>query len=127
MKLKRLTKPILLSILIPLITCIGCGLRFTTVDGCSMEPTFVDGDVLVTIDAWGLKEGDIVTFITPESDKYGRWDRLRVKRIQSIRNNGTKEFFLVSDNQLESYDSRHYGWVGWSNICRKVVFALGGD
>lgn len=89
-----------------------------------MEPTFKSGDVLICVDAWNVKPGDVVTFIPPddERDKWPKEDWLWCKRIDHI--NDEREFWLVGDNTEESYDSRNFGYVPWSNIYKKVVFAL---
>jgi signal peptidase I len=100
---------------------------FVVAQGQSMEPAIHDGTVLVIsrlryglrmpwqqgyLIRWSQpKEGDVVTFFTPEGN-------IAVKR--SVLIIGDK-FFAEGDNKLASYDSRAYGPVSINNIIGKVL------
>jgi len=58
------------------------------------------------------KPGDIVVFYTPEKER-------AVKRCQSISSGGA--VFAQGDNELESLDSRYYGYISPEKILGRVV------
>lgn len=122
----KLNQKYLKRILITILSCIAIilifGFRFGMTDGTCMEPTSYTGDYTFMMDAWNVKEGDIVTFITPEWEKWPKDERIWMKRINHIDpENG---FWMLGDNAPESYDSRNFGYVPWSNICKKVLFIV---
>ena len=96
--------------------------------GRSMLPTLKPGTLLVVnriaygfrIPGLGLyllrwsnpRPGDLLVFYTPLGER-------AVKRCISVDEEGT--FFVVGDNDLESFDSRSYGFVTPDHILGKVV------
>jgi signal peptidase I len=103
---------------------------FMLVEGVSMEPVLMSGQVLmINRLAYGIRspfpakdrylvrwkipsEDDIVVFWTPLGD-------LAVKRIYALLPG--RRFIARGDNVLQSYDSRAYGPVPVDNIIGKVV------
>jgi signal peptidase I len=102
---------------------------FMLVEGVSMEPALMPGQViLINRLAYGIRspfpakdrylvrwkvpsKDDIVVFWTPLGT-------LAVKRIYSLLPG--QRFTVRGDNSLQSYDSRAYGPVPFSNIIGKV-------
>jgi signal peptidase I len=113
-----------------------CVFDFMLVDGDSMEPALVSGQiVLINRLAYGIRapvfkrdsgeylvrwkyprENDVVVFWTPSNE-------LAVKRISSIITGRITErrFTASGDNAPQSYDSRAYGPVPIDNIIGKVL------
>ena len=92
------------------------------VEGESMLPTLVEGDILLGVKRCNkkkLKEGDVVILIPPYDKSI-----FVVKRITAIktdRKNNLK-FFVEGDNKKVSFDSREYGWVSSNKIVAKVIY-----
>jgi len=96
--------------------------------GRSMLPTLRPGSLLVVNKAaygfrvpglglylvrWSTPQpGDLLVFFTPLGER-------AVKRCISVNVEGT--FFVVGDNDLESFDSRSYGFITPDQILGKVV------
>ena len=96
--------------------------------GRSMLPTLQPGSLLVVNKAaygfrvpglgiylvhWSSpRPGDLLVFYTPLGER-------AVKRCYSINEKG--DFFVMGDNDLESFDSRSYGLVTLDHILGKVV------
>lgn len=81
-----------------------------------MLPTLKPGqDVLLLCWFLKLRVGDMVVF-----KKNGKE---MVKRISKFLDR-EKMIFVVGDNQRESTDSRHFGWVDKSRIIGKIFFML---
>ena len=96
--------------------------------GRSMLPTLKPGSfLLVNKAAYGFRipgfgfylirwaaprPGDLLVFYTPLGER-------AVKRCISVNDEGT--FFVVGDNDLESFDSRSYGFITPDHILGKVV------
>ena len=57
-----------------------------------------------------LKIGDIVIIKHDGKDM--------VKRVQKIRG---REYYVIGDNQKESTDSRHFGWIDRSEVVGKII------
>ena len=96
--------------------------------GRSMLPTLKPGTLLVVNRAaygfripglgfyllrWSSpRPGDLLVFYTPLGER-------AVKRCISVNEEGT--FFVIGDNDLESFDSRSYGSITPDHILGKVV------
>ena len=59
------------------------------------------------------KVGDVVVF------KVG--DRIYIKRVKEIKN---QKFFLVGDNNRDSFDSKKIGWINKEDIIGKVILKI---
>lgn len=106
---------VLILVTIPVIM----GLNWTKSSGSSMAPTISDGDIVITIDSWSIKPGDVVLFLTPEWKKWPKEDQIWCKRIDHIKDDN--KFWLLGDNSDDSYDSRMFGYVSRTNIYKKVI------
>lgn len=96
--------------------------------GRSMLPTLKPGSLLVVNKAafgfripgagiylfhWSNpRPGDLLVFYTPLGER-------AVKRCSSANDDGT--FYVLGDNDLESFDSRSYGLIPLDHILGKVV------
>ena len=70
---------ILLSAILAVSVIFILGIRLTTVEGRSMEPTLQDGDKLITVsDAGEYEHGDIVIVVQPNEPPY---DEPLIKRV----------------------------------------------
>jgi signal peptidase I len=98
------------------------GISWTQATGKSMEPTINDGDIVIYMDSWGIKPGDVVVFKTPEWEKWPKEDWMWIKRIDHIKDD--MQFWLLGDNPEESYDSRDMGYVKRTLIYKKVLFII---
>lgn len=116
-----MSRKFMTTILIVLLVIFCSGLQFVQTDGVSMSPTQVDGDISLVCRPFNLKPGDIVTFITPEWQKWPESERLWCKRIVYIEGD---KLFLQGDNTNDSYDSRHFGLVERSLIKKKQLFTI---
>ncbi len=121
-KKQQIFKNVLIGLFIALLVPVLLGVKWTTLDGVSMEPTFRSGAIAIQMDAWGIKEGDVVLFKTPEWEKWPEGDDIQCKRIGHIK--GDNEFWLLGDNEDKSYDSRQYGYINRTNIYKKVLFVI---
>ena len=93
-----------------------------------MSPTLKVGDVFIEYQlslSHRLKLDDIVTFISPVSNK------LTIKRIiglpGAIINNivvPAGYVYLIGDNLENSYDSREHGPIEQTKICGKFIMKL---
>lgn len=80
--------------------------------GNSMLPRFDDGDVVVASNWFKrLKPHDIVIIHHDGREKIKRIERREAGKL-----------FLLGDNQPESTDSRHFGWVDERVVIGKVVW-----
>jgi signal peptidase I len=123
MKLKpKVLKRVLITLIVCIVVVLAFGFRFMGTDGTCMEPTIMDGDFVFCMDAWNVKEGDIVTFLTPELEKWPKNERIWQKRVDHI--DPEKGYWLLGDNLDESHDSRAFGYVPWENIHKKVLFII---
>ena len=87
--------------------------------GCSMYPTYRDGEIIFGTRLYRdeLKVGDVILYKSPTDEK-----RIVVKRIHSILDDGRDlYFYCLGDNADCSYDSRHYGYVSSKRIVCKVI------
>jgi len=90
-------------------------MRFV-VRGSSMEPTFVDGDILRVRKSFKkLDVGDAVVLHDP------RDGRLILKRIEQIN---AGHYFVKGDNFDKSTDSRRFGEVTKNEIVGKILKKL---
>jgi phage repressor protein C with HTH and peptisase S24 domain len=81
------------------------------VNGNSMAPTLVDGQLVVGRQTRELQAGDVVIIIHNELEK--------IKRIE--RHQGDL-VYLLGDNPAESTDSRTLGWLPAKSILAKVIW-----
>lgn len=85
---------------------------FIQVCGDSMFPTYNNGEILIGRRLFlkkNIKKGDVVVYKSPNGT-------VVIKRVEEITKYG---LFCVGDNFEQSYDSRHYGIIPYSNlICR---------
>ena len=90
--------------------------RRFVVSGESMMPTLSpDQYVLVDVNPPSIQEEDVVVCMHPETE-------LRmIKRVVMIEHG---RFFVQGDNQEESTDSRHFGWLTKEHILGLVVSIL---
>lgn len=101
--------PVILKTVFPLIE----------VTGCSMYPTYKDGELCFCTRLFRksrLKVGDVIT--------YRMNDRLVIKRVENIckdRVTGELLFYCVGDNAENSYDSRSYGFFSNRKIVGKLL------
>jgi len=116
-----MVKVILISIALILLCLAGIGLNWTMNDGVSMAPTLSSGDIVVTIDAWSIKPGDIVIFRNPDWEKWPEDEQIWIKRVDHEKDG---KFWLLGDNTEESYDSRQIGYVKRTLIYKKAVFII---
>ena len=80
------------------------------VEGKSMEPSFKEGERVLTFNFSSPKKGDVVVVKKKIN---------LIKRVQTIENNS---YFVVGDNQNRSTDSREFGPVPKEEIVGKVLF-----
>jgi len=89
------------------------------VDGPSMEPSYRAGDrLLVNKLAYQRRPpvaGDVVVLRDPE-----RPERLLLKRVEAIADEGERRFYVAGDNAAESRDSRAFGPVARRDIVGKA-------
>jgi signal peptidase I len=101
---------------------------FMITQGRSMLPALKPGSVLVVNKAaygirvpgiglylfrWAIPhEGDMVVFYTPLGER-------AVKRCSTVGSDGS--FYVLGDNDLESFDSRSYGSIPPDHILGKVI------
>lgn len=90
--------------------------RLVFVQGCSMEPTLHQDDVLIvnTLNK-SPKIGDIV-IIKPLLIFKGDYV---IKRVTKITDS---QVFVEGDNKQHSYDSREVGWINKSDIFGTIIF-----
>jgi signal peptidase I len=85
---------------------------FVEVCGCSMFPTYKDGEKLFTKRIFfkrELQKDDVVVYIMPVDG--GKKPIL--KRIAEVKvtDSGEVLYYCLGDNATESYDSRYYGYI----------------
>lgn len=88
--------------------------------GDSMNPTYVDGDYVLTKRVFfrkKVKVGDVLIFKCPRD-----YDRLNIKRVDDITYvDGKVHYYFLGDNSSDSYDSRNYGFVSKNRVYSKVI------
>lgn len=84
-----------------------------TISGRSMYPTFLHGEKVVVIKKWltPIKKDDVVVLKDTKN-------MLLIKRVQQVQN---KKYFVGGDNESESTDSRHFGWITDKDIIGRVI------
>lgn len=81
-----------------------------------MHPTLKNGEcILVLRFFFFLKEGDIV-IVKDIIEK-----KSLVKRIKKSDNG---KYYVIGDNEKESTDSRHFGWVNRKQIFGKFIHKI---
>lgn len=138
--------PSLVLLFLTLVVGFGIGL----IDGASMEPTFSDGDFIITFrvrDCSSLRRGDVVTFQSDAATNAGCIKRIVGLPGETIEARdgilyvdgqeagpsgglwtwGTytvpeDSLFVVGDNRALSYDSRAYGAIQFSQVISKVIW-----
>ena len=88
--------------------------RFTVI-GKSMEPTYREGDVVLTVLPRRLRINDVVVCRDPRDER-----RMILKRITRQKNDSSYD--VRGDNERASTDSRVFGSLVKKNILGKVVF-----
>jgi signal peptidase I len=153
--LSRLTRRRRLALLLVL-AALGLALYFRPhqVQGSSMEPSYFDGDWVLSVPLWGSPErGDLVIFDAPDGS--GRsmkrvaglpgesaqtvWQSLAlsselplIETSTTIWGSGSEgqpdlpqgSYFLLGDHLADSIDSRHFGPVQDAAMGRRVVMRL---
>lgn len=90
--------------------------------GCSMLPTYLDGEVIISRRIYNvdnIKQGDIMVFKQPY-DK----ERLLIKRVSEVfrdKNGKVQSIYFLGDNAPDSYDSRNFGYVLVEDLVSKVI------
>lgn len=86
-------------------------LRVLRVSGHSMQPAFMEGDIVIVSSLFPIRPFDVVAF------KYR--NKTLLKRVTDIRSGA---FRVVGDNVADSLDSKSFGDVIKRDIIGKVVF-----
>lgn len=157
MKKKKSSLREFLDLLLIFVTtcCVFIGIRymirFPTVNGSSMEPTYHDGDKLIVFYTKNVSENDIVVSWSKPLNEYivkrvigVPGDKIEIKDGTLYRNGfllyesyvkdkdwyseyelsltvGNDEYFLLGDNRNHSTDSRELGTVSKNDIFGKVI------
>jgi nickel-type superoxide dismutase maturation protease len=83
------------------------------IEGESMSPTLIEGDLALINYPAEIKEGDIVLAHHP----FEKGSKL-IKRVWKITPEG--KYFLIGDNLAKSTDSRNFGELPATDILGKV-------
>lgn len=93
-----------------------------SVCGCSMFPTYRDGEIILSTRLFKLgkiKPGDVMVFKQPY-DK----SRLLIKRVSEVykdKSGRVQSIYFLGDNAPDSYDSRNFGYVLVEDLVSKVI------
>ena len=84
------------------------------IHGCSMYPTYKDGDVVLGLrynyKHCDIRQGSVVVVNSPNGVK-------AIKRATAFKyKEGIMYVWVEGDNPSESYDSRNYGWLTTKDI-----------
>jgi signal peptidase I len=99
----------------------GVDSPIVVVDGVSMNPTYVSGDMLViksVPDASQLQIGNVIIFHSPND-----WNLLIVHRIVAIQTSSQLSFRTKGDNNLTNYNPDPF-LVPAANILGVVVYKI---
>ena len=109
-------KDILLILFAIICCCLIVLFRPVFVQGCSMQPTLKQDDMVIcnTLNK-NPKIGDIV--IIKPLICFG--DDYVIKRVTDIQED---KIFIEGDNKDHSFDSRNVGWIDKSNIFGTILF-----
>lgn len=99
------------------------GVNLYYIPSSSMVPALHPGD-LILVDTWAylqkpIRIGDIVTF-SPRTFPTTEKQKTMVKRVAQISETGDS-YFLLGDNDINSSDSRSFGYIEQQYITGKVV------
>ncbi len=81
--------------------------------GNSMEPTLFDGNELTVDPKREPEQGDIIVFSCQTCPSISS-DEILTKRLYDIDKNGC--YWVLGDNQSNSFDSRDMGWLCYDDI-----------
>lgn len=81
------------------------------VNGNSMAPTLIDGQLVIGRQTRDLTAGDVVIV-----------SHNGIEKIKRIEHHEGDLVYLLGDNAAESTDSRSYGWLPAKTIVAKVVW-----
>ena len=93
------------------------------VSGRSMLPTFNPNSILIaTRFKYKLQVGKVYVFTRIDEDG---GEHIVVKRLIEVTElYGETVCFFLGDNEAESYDSRHYGYINAENIIARVLWKV---
>ena len=83
------------------------------VNGGSMEPTFMDGNLVLAVRLFHIRKGDIVIAQSRGRDI--------IKRVADTRKS---KIYLLGDNPSQSTDSRALGWFNNEQIIAKHIWSI---
>lgn len=79
--------------------------------GKSMLPTLRPGRVVIAVQSYSLRPGDVVIVKHEGLEK--------IKRLTNVQND---QFYVLGDNEAYSTDSRHFGWLSRAALLGKIVW-----
>lgn len=97
--------------------------RVFRVAGASMQPTLIEGDIVVSTPIPYLlrkpRAGDIIVVLHPFIQK-----KLMIKRIASVFLKGKKDvsLFIEGDERTSSEDSHSFGALSQASVIGKVIY-----
>jgi phage repressor protein C with HTH and peptisase S24 domain len=80
--------------------------------GSSMSPKLIPGQLVIASSRYRkIRPGEVFIFRHDGKEKIKRAERTELDRV-----------FFIGDNLAYSSDSRHFGWVGQTQIIAKVIW-----